>query len=104
MPGMQAQGQNDQARNMQQPMSMEPATFIDNITSHMGDGTSVEPNSTPTPMLMTTLRNWMLMLHGVGFFNAEQQTAHAVSTSCSRRTGYGNGAASVAGSPRCARC
>ncbi len=87
MPGMQAQGQNHQARNRHQPMSIEPATFIDNITNHMGDGTSVELSSTPTPMLMTMLRNWMLMLHGVGFFNAEQQTAHAVSTSCSRRTG-----------------
>ena len=71
MPGMQhSHGMQHEHGNME----MKPATLIENIENHMGDGTSVEPNSTPTPMLMTTKGNWMLMLHGLGFINMEQQS------------------------------
>ncbi len=55
-------------------MEMTPTTFIENIQTHMGDGTSVEANSTPTPMLMTRVRKWMLMLHGLAFLNIQQQS------------------------------
>src|SRR5689334_6814164 len=48
--------------------------FIEQIEQHATSGTSAEPNSTPTPMLMTTKHGWMLMFHGVGFLNVQQQS------------------------------
>ncbi len=63
--------------NMQMPgmkMNVQPTTFIEEITQHATSGTSAEPNSTPAPMLMTMKANWMLMVHGVAFVNAEQET------------------------------
>ncbi len=58
------------------PMQMgaKPATLIEEITQHTTSGTSAEPNSTPVPMLMTMKGSWTLMLHGVAFLNAQQQS------------------------------
>ena len=60
MPGMQ--------------MNDEPKTFVETIVHHGTSGTSAEPNSTPTPMLMTTKGKWMLMFHGEAFLNVLQQS------------------------------
>ncbi len=55
-------------------MGAKPTTLIEEITQHVTSGTSAEPNSTPVPMLMTMKGSWMLMLHGVAFLNAQQQS------------------------------
>ncbi|HEY1730399.1 MAG TPA: hypothetical protein VGG15_01535 [Terriglobales bacterium] len=59
---------------MSMPMDLKPTTLIEEITRHTTSGTSAEPNSTPVPMLMTMKGSWMLMLHGVAFLNAQQQS------------------------------
>jgi hypothetical protein len=51
-----------------------PASFIDSIIAHGSAGTSAEPLSTPHDMLMKQVGGWMLMFHGVGFVNSQQQT------------------------------
>jgi len=55
-------------------MEQTPTTFTEWIRQHGASGTSAEPNSTPMPMLMTARRKWMVMLHGVGFFNVVEQS------------------------------
>ena len=55
-------------------MAMIPDTFIGAIEGHAASGTSAEPNSTPTPMLMTMKRNWMLMFHANAFVLDTQQS------------------------------
>ena len=73
-PGKQDQGKQDQGMDalMQQ---MRPQTFLQEILHHAASGTSAEPNSTPTPMLMTMRGPWMLMFHGNAFLNETQQTS-----------------------------
>ena len=52
-----------------------PATTLEEeILDHSNSGTSVEPDSSNSPMLMTMRDGWMLMLHGVAFVTAQQQT------------------------------
>jgi hypothetical protein len=55
-------------------MDEKPKTFIEEVQHHSTSGTSAEPNSTPTPMLMTMKGAWMLMFHGEAFLNALQQS------------------------------
>ena len=57
-------------------MSMEMSTgsLAEDIRNHATSGTSVEPDSTPTPMLMMTKGAWTLMFHGVAFVSDIQQT------------------------------
>jgi len=57
-------------------MSMEIAagSLAEEVRNHGTSGTSVEPDSTPTPMLMTTEGAWTLMFHGVAFLSDMQQT------------------------------
>ena len=69
MPNMQVPGAQHSAMNIS-----EPETFVEEIEQHATSGTSAEPTSTPIPMLMTMKGNWMLMFHGVGFLNVQQQT------------------------------
>lgn len=72
--GAPAKQPDQEAESMQHDqMHMEPSTFIDALLAHESSGTSVEPNSTEVPMLMTMKSNWMLMLHGQAFFNAIEQ-------------------------------
>ena len=54
---------------------MHPHTFIDEMKHHATSGTSAEPNSTPTPMLMAMKGNWMLMFHGNAFILDTQQSS-----------------------------
>ena len=70
MPGMQ-----HGPMNMGASMNMQPQTFIEEIEHHAASGTSAEPDSTPTPMLMTTKRGWTLMFHANVFVLDEQQSA-----------------------------
>jgi hypothetical protein len=55
-------------------MNMQPQNFLDEIEEHALSGTSVEPNSTPTPMLMTSKGVWMLMFHANVFVLDLQQS------------------------------
>jgi hypothetical protein len=55
--------------------SMHPQTFLEEIQRHSTSGTSAEPNSTPTPMLMTMRGSWMLMFHANAFITDEQQSS-----------------------------
>jgi hypothetical protein len=53
---------------------MKPATTLIEVElDRMNSGTSVEPPSTPVPMLMSSRRGWMLMLHGTAFVSDIQQ-------------------------------
>jgi hypothetical protein len=54
---------------------MQPKTFLQEIQHHAASGTSAEPNSTPTPMVMTMKGPWMLMFHANVFINDTQQTS-----------------------------
>ncbi len=45
------------------------------ILNHIASGTTVEPPSTPMPMLMSTRGLWILMLHGNAFLADTQQHA-----------------------------
>ena len=65
---------NAPSMNMTMPMP-QPTTLIDNELQHTTSGTSIEPASTPTPMLMTEHGSWTLMLHGIAFVSDIQQHA-----------------------------
>lgn len=65
MPGMQT-GEHT--------MGMKPNSLIELLQNHVTAGTDAEPTSTPYPMLMTSKRNWTLMLHGEAFLNEIQQS------------------------------
>lgn len=54
---------------------MTAHTLIQAEQQHATSGTSIEPASTPEPMLMTTRHGWNLMLHGEAFATNEQQQA-----------------------------
>ena len=60
---------------MSMPMSGPPQSFAQEIEAHTTSGTSAQPNSTPSPMLMTMRGNWMLMLHGNAFLADIQQSS-----------------------------
>ena len=52
-------------------------TLIDAELQHTTSGTSMEPPSTPMPMLMGEHAGWTLMLHGQGFLTETQQAAQS---------------------------
>jgi hypothetical protein len=54
---------------------MQPQNFLQAIAHHAASGTSAEPISTPTPMLMTMKGPWMLMFHANVFVLDEQQSS-----------------------------
>ncbi len=72
MPGMQI----DSGMKMLMDQ-MEPRTFLQQIRHHASSGTSAEPNSTSTPMLMTMRGKWMLMFHANAFLTDTQQSSAA---------------------------
>jgi len=53
---------------------MRPQTFRQQILHHASSGTSAEPNSTPTLMLMTMRGDWMVMFHANVFVTDIQQS------------------------------
>lgn len=68
MPGMH----NSMADMMDE---MHPKTFLQEVKHHATSGTSAEPNSTPTLMLMSMKSNWMLMFHANAFVIDTQQSS-----------------------------
>jgi hypothetical protein len=56
---------------------MTAKTLIQAEEEHGSSGTSIEPASTPLPMLMTRRDGWHWMLHGNGFANNTQQQARS---------------------------
>jgi hypothetical protein len=75
MPGMDMHPtqQSSPAAPMSMDMMKPATTFIEVELDRMNSGTSVEPPSTPVPMLMSSHRGWMLMLHGTAFLSDIQQ-------------------------------
>jgi hypothetical protein len=55
-------------------MHMHPETFIQEIEHHSSSGSSAEPNSTPTPMLMGKIGQWEFMFHANVFIGDLQQS------------------------------
>jgi hypothetical protein len=75
MPGMRMPGcPEDAATGSTGLMNMRPETFVQQIVNHTGSGTSVEPISTPLPMLMKMSGRWRLMFHGNAFLVDQQQS------------------------------
>ena len=54
---------------------MAAHTLVEAIQQHGSSGTSIEPASTPVPMLMTARGSWRLMLHANAFAANSQQQA-----------------------------
>jgi hypothetical protein len=72
MPGMgQMSGDKMEERGM---MHMRPESFVQEIVQHSASGTSAEPNSTPTPMLMAMKGQWQFMFHANVFISELQQS------------------------------
>jgi hypothetical protein len=59
------------------PMVMSARTLIEAIQQHGSSGTSIEPASTPVPMLMTDRGAWRLMVHANAFVANTQQQANS---------------------------
>jgi hypothetical protein len=75
MPGMNQKQMPGMQMDEKGLMSMHPETFLQEIVHHGTSGTSAEPNSTPTPMLMTKKGSWMLMFHANVFLTDLQQSS-----------------------------
>lgn len=74
MPGMDM-GSKPMNMKMKKMSGMnQPTTLIEAELNHTSSGTSAEPASTPTPMLMSHHGPWMLMLHGTAFISDTQQS------------------------------
>jgi hypothetical protein len=59
---------------------MSAHTLIEAEEQHGSSGTSIEPASTPVPMLMTQRGGWLLMLHANAFAaNTQQQASKSAS-------------------------
>ena len=77
MPSMHpGAGHGRQTCHMPQMAHPEPGTspLVAAILEHTDSGTSLEPASTPVPMLMTTAGKWRVMFHGEAFVNELQQS------------------------------
>src|SRR5215469_12630933 len=74
MPGMQMPMTSSTEASMQMDMPMSATTLIEAQLNHASSGTSIEPASTPVPMLMSSHGGWMLMLHGAAFITDTQQS------------------------------
>src|SRR3984893_16326461 len=70
MPGMQM-GKT----GLMSMQGMQPQTFLQAIAHHATSGTSTEPNSTPTPMLMANKGPWMIMFHANVFLTELQRSS-----------------------------
>jgi len=79
MPGMQMPGcpppESAKPVGVAALITMQPQTFLQAIVSHTSSGTSAEPVSTPTPMLMMQKAGWLLMFHANVFILDEQQSS-----------------------------
>jgi hypothetical protein len=75
MPGMDSSQMHGMNMGGSELMTMHPEVFLQEIVRHAGSGTSVEPDSTPVPMLMTSKGKWNLMFHANVFVMDEQQSS-----------------------------
>jgi hypothetical protein len=75
MPGMDSSQMHGMNMGGDELMTMHPEIFLQEIVRHAGSGTSVEPDSTPVPMLMTSKGKWNLMFHANVFVMDEQQSS-----------------------------
>ena len=79
MPGMPMPGcpaaTSAQATGAVALTMMQPEDFLQAIVAHTTSGTSAEPVSTPTPMLMTRKDGWAFMFHANVFVLDEQQSS-----------------------------
>jgi len=73
MPGMSMPSSDQEASAA--VMRMQPQNFLEAIEAHTTSGTSAEPDSTPTAMLMTMKGPWMLMFHANAFVVDEQESS-----------------------------
>lgn len=77
MPGVEkSTGIHQRNCGMPQMQHTKPGTspLIATILQHTASGTSLEPASTPVPMLMTTAGKWQVMFHGEAFLSDQQQS------------------------------
>jgi hypothetical protein len=74
MPGMSMDMDMPGMPEMRLMRQMHPHSFLEAIQHHATSGTSAEPNSTPSPMVMGIHGPWMLMLHGNAFAVDIQQS------------------------------
>lgn len=75
MPDMPGMDMGSKPMKMTKMSGMQqPTTLIEAERNHTSSGTSAEPASTPTPMLMSHHGSWMLMLHGTAFISDTQQS------------------------------
>lgn len=74
-PAHQITGMNMNPGMAELMQQMNPTTFVLEIQHHAASGTSAEPDSTPTPMVMTMRGQWMLMFHANALINETQQTS-----------------------------
>jgi hypothetical protein len=74
MPGMDHGQMEGMQKDQHSPMQMSPQTFLEEILGHDTSGTTAQPNSTPSPMLMTKKGAWRLMFHANVFVLDEQQS------------------------------
>lgn len=58
----------------QSKMGMESHSLTETIMQHAASGTDVQPDSTPTEMLMIQRSSWTFMFHGEVFLNDIQQS------------------------------
>src|ERR1700734_3017439 len=65
------------AKSPSAPMVMSAHTLIQAIQQHGNSGTSIEPATTPIPMLMADHGAWRLMLHANIFVANTQQQANS---------------------------
>jgi hypothetical protein len=72
MAGMQMAGMQ---MGPNEHMNMQPGTFLEEIAHHATSGTSVQPDSTPAPMLMAMRGAWTVMFHANVFVADEQQSS-----------------------------
>jgi hypothetical protein len=85
MPAQKPATQENHSVPMTMPMDMKgmsmdmkpPTTLIEAVLAHTTSGTSIEPATTPIPMLMQNYRGWTLMLHGSAFISDIQQRAQS---------------------------
>jgi hypothetical protein len=70
-PGEMSGMNGDEAGGMSMAM---PKNFIEEIVQHSSSGTSAEPNSTPSPMLMANRGPWTFMFHANVFVVELQQS------------------------------
>ncbi len=75
MPGMDGMQMPGTDMSDSALITMHPETFLQAIVHHAGSGTSMEPDSTPVPMLMTKKSKWTLMFHANVFVLDEQQSS-----------------------------